>query len=564
MLDMGAVVTGLSGETAEINTEIEVLKGRELLGRVVDDLGLVGDPEFNRALAPDPWTQRVKQALRSALPGMPTPPPRPEGWEREATISALQGRVSAQAVPSSFVFRITAESGDPEKSARIADAVAEAYVEGQIAQKAAAVDAATNALAGRVAELETTLAAAEARLVEMTGAQDALTPDDLIGLDFALTETRDALALIEGEMADLPAGVDEKAFTAQRDALEAQEDALVGQAEGLAVAERRIDQAWREVEVTRAIYEDFLTRLKETAVQREMIQPDSRILSHAVAPAVQARPTRTQTVTRGLIFGLVAAGAVILLRDGMVTTFRSRAEVEAATGLRVLATLPDIPGATGRDKLRALAERPLSPEAEAVRMLRTALSVDPGGPLPGVILFAAAHPDEGKTAAAAALAQNLAAVGHSVALVETDLRRQAFATFFGTGRGLGLVSVLGGETGVEQAVFTADPHGFDVLTGITGTQAGLPDLLASDRFDDAMAVLRTGYDVVILDTTPLLTAPDARVIGRHAEAVVFCLRWNSTTRDEVAAALRLLDGVGLRPPGIVLTRVTEGPKGRLI
>jgi Mrp family chromosome partitioning ATPase len=271
-----------------------------------------------------------------------------------------------------------------------------------------------------------------------------------------------------------------------------------------------------------------------------------------------------QTVTMGLILGLAAAGGVILLREGMVSTFRSRAEVEAATGLRVLATMPDIAGATGRDMLRSLAEHPLSPEAESIRMLRTALSSEPGGPLPGVILFASARPDEGKTTAAAALAQNLAAVGLSVALVETDLRRRAFATFFGPGQGVGLVSVIQGEAGIEEAMTSAEPYGFDVLAGVTGSQSGLPDLLASDRFDDVMAVLRTGYDVVLLDSTPLLTAPDARIIGRHAEAVIYCLRWNSTTRDEARAALRVLDGIGLRQPGILLTRVDPGRPGRLI
>jgi Mrp family chromosome partitioning ATPase len=266
----------------------------------------------------------------------------------------------------------------------------------------------------------------------------------------------------------------------------------------------------------------------------------------------------------GLVFGLIAAGGVILLREGMVTTFRSIDEVETATGLRVIATLPDLPGDNGRDILRSLAERPLSPEAESIRMLRTALALDPGGPVPGVILLTSAGPDEGKTTVGAVLAQNLAAVGLSVVLVETDLRRHAFATFFGPGHPAGLVSVIGAETGVEEAVFTADPYGFDVLMGATGTQAGLPDLLASDRFDDVMAILRTGYDVVLIDTTPLLTAPDARIIGRHAEAVLFCLRWNATTRDSARNALRLIDGIGARAPAIVLTRVTDRAKARLI
>jgi succinoglycan biosynthesis transport protein ExoP len=560
IIGAGAIVAGLSGEVTEINTEIEVLRGRELLGRVVDELGLVSDPEFNGALVEDPWTAQARRTVREAILG--PPPPRGEGWEREATLSALQARIAVQAVPASYVFRITASAGDPMKAARIADAVAEAYIEGQIAAKAAAVDAATAALAGRVYELEAELVEAEARLAGMVAAQDALTPDDLVGLDRALTETRESLLALEGEIAALPQDGDSDA-AARRATLVADEAVLTARAAAMAASERRIDQTWREVEVTRALYEDFLSRLKETAVQRELIRPDARVLSAAVPPAVHASPRRAQTMTMGVILGLVVAGGALLLREGMVRTFRSVEEVERATGRRVLSALPEMPGETGRDLLRALAERPLSPEAEAVRQLRTALALEPGGPLPGVIMLTSALPGEGKTTLAAALAQNLAAVGLSVVLVETDLRRRAFAAFFGTSRSDGIVSVIHAELGAEEAIFAADPWGFDVMAGITGTQAGLPDLLASDRFADVMAVLRTGYDVVLLDTTPLLTAPDAQIVGRHAEAVIHCLRWNATTREETRAALRLLHGIGRGPAGIVLTRVEVRRPGRL-
>jgi succinoglycan biosynthesis transport protein ExoP len=564
IVDESAVVTGLSGETAEINTEVEVLRGRELLGRVVDELDLVTDPEFNAALVPDPWTVRLKQAVRAAIPGAPDRPPRPEGWAREATINALQARVAIQAVPSSFVFRITATSADPAKAAVIADEVAKAYVAGQVAQKAMAIDAATEALSGRVAELEAALAESEGRLSDLTMAQDALTTDDLIGLEQSLTETRAATAKAETGIALPPLETVGPAAVGRRDALIADEAALLERAAALAAAERRIDQARREVEVTRAIYEDFLTRLKETTVQREMIQPDSRILSHAVVPAVHASPRRSQTVTMGLVLGLITAGAALLMREGMTPTFRNPEEIEVATGLRVLASLPEMPGDTGRDVLRGLAELPLSPAAEAVRLLRTSLSVEPGGPLPRVIMVTSALPNEGKTTVTAVLAQNLAAVGLSVVLVETDLRRRTFADFFGPAAAGGVVSVITGEVGIEDAVFTAEPWGFDVLAGITGTQSGLPDLLASDRFDDAMAILRADYDVVLIDTTPLLTAPDARIVGRHAEAVLHCLRWNATTRDEARKALRLLDGIGSQAPAIALTRVAERLHRRLV
>jgi polysaccharide biosynthesis transport protein len=107
--DIQAVLTGLTGELPEINTEIEVLRGRMLMGQVVDILNLTADPEFNGALVPDGWQIRIKHRLRSWIMAE-DPAPRRLEWEREAAINALISHVSVSAVPSSFVFRITAQS----------------------------------------------------------------------------------------------------------------------------------------------------------------------------------------------------------------------------------------------------------------------------------------------------------------------------------------------------------------------------------------------------------------------------------------------------------------------
>ena len=285
---------------------------------------------------------------------------------------------------------------------------------------------------------------------------------------------------------------------------------------------------------------------------------------HALAARGDGAPTVRPLLQRGsmamgLVAGLAAAGVMMLGRNAPSRGLRRLERIEAETGLRVLATLPDLVGKGGAALLQDLAERPLSGAAEAVRTLRTALSVPPGSAVPQVILLTADEAGAATTQTAAALAQSLAGVGRSVLLVGTDLRSRDLAAFLGVTPPAGLLDVLGGDAAVEDAILRVDPWGFDVIAGLSGSQPGLPDMLAGDRFDDMMAVLRTGYDVVLLVTVALSEAPDARIAGRHADAVLLCLRWSGMDLDRARRAVGQLDGIGTRSPGIVVTR---GPRAR--
>ncbi len=511
--DIDAVLTELSGELPEINTEIEVLRGRALMGQVVDILDLTKDPEFNGALVPDGWQTRIKHRLRSLIMAQDPPPPTLT-WEREAAINALISHVSITAVPASFVFRITAESSAPEKAALIADTVARAYMDGQIARKEAVTRDALTVLKARVDQLGLELAEAESRLSAFASSHN-VTP-----------------------------GAAQTGNTAGQ----------IGQ------TLRELTQYEREAEATRDLYRDFLGRMKETEALLGMIRPDSRVLSAAVVPNYHVEPRRVQLITMGLIFGLVGALAMILLREAMANTYRQPADLAANLRLPVLGQMPDVPAKGRAGVVLHLAERPTSPAAEAVRGVRTSLLGSGAGTLPKVILCTAAKQDEGTTTLSVALAQNIAAMGKSVVLVDADLRQSAMDEVFGAGTGKGLMSVLSGDAVIEDALFTAQPYGFDVLFGMIGGFPGVPDTLSSDRFADLVALMRDTYDVVIIDAPPALLVPDARILARLADHVVFAVRACSTTRTEAAEALKAFREIPHLPVALVLTR---GPSPEL-
>ena len=122
----------------------------------------------------------------------------------------------------------------------------------------------------------------------------------------------------------------------------------------------------------------------------------------------------------------------------------------------------------------------------------------------------------------------------------------------------GIVSVLSGAVDLEDAVFRPDNFGGHVLGGEV-TQINAADLFASSSFRGFIRELRGKYDVVIIDTPPVLVVPDARIIAPSVDAVLFSVLWNSTSKAQVDEALRLFHNSNQRVSGLILSKIN--PKG---
>ena len=168
LLDLQSVVGGLSGDTSEVNSEVEVLRARSLMGKVVDLLDLVNDPEFNANLREPSDLYALQVGIKDVF-GL-TPPVVPLHDEelakrtRDSVISKLLAVMTVRNVPQSLVFQVTVETESARKSALIADTVVELYILNQIEVKFEATETATLWLSERVAELQVTLEGAEAEV----------------------------------------------------------------------------------------------------------------------------------------------------------------------------------------------------------------------------------------------------------------------------------------------------------------------------------------------------------------------------------------------------------------
>ena len=559
-----------TGTTSVVRTEIEVLRSRNLVAQVVAALDLTRDPEFNAALrAPSLWARFL---------GLFTPdrPDTRSAAEREratldGTVSAVLGAVEVENVSGSLVFRITARSLSAERARLLADEMARAYVDDQRRYRYETTQAAASWLTGELADLQAELETAETAVRRFQAATSLIDAESLGAMDRQLKETRARrdgvagdLAALSAQIAALPEGAPARArLQADAARLEAQARSLSMAVEGLMATIEgqsqdliRLDQLKREAESSRLLYEHFQARLKETTAQLGLQQADSRVLSQAVLPDRPSAPRKGRILAISGLLGLLLGVVFVVIRDQQTRRIRSARALEALTGQIVLSQIPVIPAKGRQASISWLQANPTSAPAEAIRNLRTSILLGNRETVPQVLTITSANPEEGKTTVAAALAQNMARMGRRVLLIEGDVRNRTLSRSLGFGEAaaVGLSAGIAAPETLPRLVQAA-PWGGDVLLA-DRAPVDTVDLFASDGFAALIATARGSYDMVLIDTPPVLAVPDARVIAQASDAVLFVVRWNRTLSDQVTEALGQLDSVHARVAGLVVTQVT--------
>ncbi|MCA0849973.1 GumC family protein [Salipiger thiooxidans] len=610
VVDIGNVISGLGSDRPVLNTEVEVLKSSVLLGKVVDELSLVEDPEFNKALRPPSALSKIKTFVKDLISSAPETPGElnRDTRQREGAIDSLLAALSIRNVPDSLVFQVTVETTDPAKSTRIADTMVNLYILNQLEVKFEATEQATTWLTDRVTDLQVALEEAEGKVTDFRASTALVSPEALAGLEVQVKETRDriegteaaqqnattrlaALEDAETPEAQVEASGDlqlqrllprldepgiaqafdtryEQIVTRQRADMSRSESQLQTLRTSLTALEQQteqqsqdlitLQQLTREAEASRLLYEYFLARLKETSAQQGIQQADSRVISPAVAPLSPSAPRKPLILAVAALLGLMAGTALILIREAGNRAFRNAEQLETCTGHAVIGQVPLIQAKRRLDAIAYLKEKPSSAAAESIRNLRTSVMLSNVDVPPKVIMTSSSLSGEGKTTIALALSLNFATMGKKVLLIEGDIRRQVFGQYLKTNQKDGIVSVLTGTKSFDDVVIHDDLLDADVLLGDKG-QANAADIFSSERFANLLSDLRRRYDIIIIDTPPVLIVPDARVIAQQVDATVFVVRWDRTSREQVQGALREFASVGKPVSGLVLNQIN--PRG---
>jgi len=328
----------------------------------------------------------------------------------------------------------------------------------------------------------------------------------------------------------------------------------------------KLNELQRNADSVRLLYESLLNRFKETSAQQGLEQSDARVTSRARIPTKQSSPKVLLNLAAGFILaagaGLAAAVLAELLSSGLGTA----EEVQDRLGLPALGSIPSLHTTIEREagsKIKAVdyvIEKPLSSFTESFRNLRASVLFSKVGQQVRVILITSSLPGEGKTTSSICLTRTMASMGSKVVLLDCDLRQRSVNRMLGFEAEVGLLEVLNGTATLEQALVHDHLSGAMILPLAKGAYTP-KDVFGSAAMHNLLKTLRNEFDVVLIDSAPVLPIADTRVLASLADVVVVLARWRKTPLKAIESTLRLLSPSAY-VSGVALTQVDMKSQAR--
>jgi capsular exopolysaccharide synthesis family protein len=271
------------------------------------------------------------------------------------------------------------------------------------------------------------------------------------------------------------------------------------------------------------------------------------VVDKAIQPTVPIAPKPVQSLVLAGLLGLLSGAGLALIVERLDGTVRDRRDIERL-GLPVVGAIPRL-GRRRQDVYRA--GDPEVTGGENFRKLRTAIGFAGADRPVHVVMVTSAVAGEGKTTVALNLAATYARGGSATLLVEADLRNPSLHRVFGGDGFPGLAPALLGEVPLQEATLETDVDNLTVL--LAGAVPPNPvELLDSGAMAELVGRLRERYEILVLDTPPLLPVADSAALARHADAVIVVARARMTQTKWIAEAGRILDRAGAPLLGVLL------------
>jgi tyrosine-protein kinase Etk/Wzc len=489
---------------------------------------------------------------------------------RDSAIENLQQDLRiAEKGKKTGILQLALEGPDRRQIAGILDALARAYLRQNVERKSA--------------EAEKTLEFLESQLPALREKADVTEREleryraDHATMDVTLETQAAVQRAVELEKAASELLVEQGAlrqrFTAEHPAMRAVQEKLArldaerarldARLKKLPEAELESARRLRDVKVANELYLTLLNKAQELKVVREGTIGNVRILDAALLPLKPVAPKRGQVVALSLVLGLAAGVALAFAKSALSHGVEDPEEVERATGVSVHAAIPSSEDQqeAARRAERELTRVPILAEAcpkalavESLRSLRTSLEFALLESTSNIVAIGGPAPSVGKSFVTVNLAHLLGESGKRVVVVDGDLRRGHLHHYFGVDRVKGLTDVLTGHATLVDAV--RETTSSNVSFVATGTIPPNPaELLGSERFRKLLADLSGRFDVVLLDTPPVLAVTDAAILARTAGINLFVVRAGKHPIREIVTAVRQLARNGARVHGIIMNDV---------
>jgi polysaccharide biosynthesis transport protein len=315
----------------------------------------------------------------------------------------------------------------------------------------------------------------------------------------------------------------------------------------------------RKADAASTLYNSLLNRAKETSTDQGSEQSDARVVSRAKIPIKPSFPNVTLNFVIGVVLGLIGGVGAVLLMEALDSGLATSEDVERVLGVPHLGAIPSLDSTTegkasGIPPGRYIVDKPLSAFAESFRNLRASILFSKVDTPVKVVILTSSLPGEGKTTTTFCLGRSMAMSGAKTIVVDCDLRRRNINRMLDIEPTVGLIEVLQGVATLDEAILLDKPSGAHFLP-LAKSVYTPKDLFGSTAMDRLLAELRQRYDIVLLDTAPVIPVSDTRILAPKADIVVFLVQWRRVPRKAVEAAFAMLTSVGADIAGVALTLV---------
>ena len=488
---------------------------------------------------------------------------------RVSKLSAVEGLQKALSIAEqgkqSGIIRASLSGDDPAEIALTLNEIGTLYVRQNIARKAAEAEKTLSFLGTLLPQLRSQADESETKFNQFRNkntvfdlsTEAKLVLEQSVKLQTSLLELQQRRKELEAKFTAQHPSV--KTIDAQIKSVGAEIGNLAGKVKVFPTVEQDLLRLTRDLKVNNELYASLLNSSQQLRLVKEGKVGNVRIVDVAVVPEAHVKPKRTTIVGMALVIGLLLGVGAAFLRNAMRPGIKDPADIEQHTGLNVFSTIPLSPEqqllskkikAKGKGTHVLALQAPQDPAVEGLRSLRTALQFAMLDTTSNIVLITGPTPGVGKSFTSVNFAAVLAAANKKVLLIDADLRKGYMNQYFGLARGKGLSELVAGSSEWQDAVNKHVLPNLDFLS--TGTLPPNPaEVLMAMVSSNLVAQLAENYDIVIIDTAPVLVAADTSILAASLGTVFLVAKAEVTSMAEIAESVKRLRQSGTATKGVI-------------
>jgi tyrosine-protein kinase Etk/Wzc len=489
-----------------------------------------------------------------------------------AAVEHLQTALTiAEKGKQSGIIGVSMEGSDPQKTAAILNAVGTEYIRQNVDRKSEEAQKSLAFLDKQLPEMKANLEQAEVKYNTLRNSRGTVDlGEEAKSVLLQSVQTQSKLVELKQKRDELltrfqPANPLVEAVSQQINTLNVEIASVNAKIKQMPSVEQDVLRLIRDVKVNTELYTSLLNTSQQLRLVKASKVGNARLLDVAETPLKPVRPKRAIVVSIALLVGLFLGVLGAFIRKNLFGGIEEPHEIEQMLGLTVSAAIPhsdkqkllyvEMQGNSNKVSLLASAD-PQDMSIESLRSFRTSLQFSMLGAKNNIVMISGPTPGVGKSFVSANFAAVLASTGKKVLLVDADLRKGYLQKYFGLKRPNGLSELISSKLALDAVTHRNVVTNVDFIS--TGVLPPNPaELLAHPHFKDFLLAASALYDIVLIDTAPVLAVSDALVVAPFVGTVFNVVRGGVSTMGEIEEAVKRFKLGGTPVAGVVFNGLKQ-------